>query len=144
KARWPHTEFHIINAGNWGYQSSQELLYYSFYAKPWNPDLVIFLDGDNDSYCAGISRTWKPHYQDMTFTNEKYREIFKPTTAFADYIQSLLSLPQPLYSLSIVARLISKAKDIAVKHAPQKMEGPFVFHQEAGEQLKANILSGAI
>lgn len=139
---WQGVEFHVINAGNFGYSSTEEHLYYSFYLKQIKPDLIIFLDGDNDVMLFG-QKQWTPYFHDMKFTNAKYRSMFRPNTAFANYIQSLLTFPQPLYSLFFIQKFLYKTKLAINKLAKPKNKEEFIFHKERCILLKNNLLTSA-
>lgn len=138
---WPGVKFHVINTANFGYHLTEERLYYSFYIKPLKPDLIIFLDGDNDAVLAGIQEKWDPSFHDMKFTNTKYRNMFRPGKAFGNYLQSLLNFPQPLYSLFFVDKVLYKTRVFQSKTGKLKAKSEFRFHEEAVNHLNDNLLA---
>ena len=140
--QWQGVEFHVINTGNFGYSSTEERLYYSFYLKQTKPDLIIFIDGDNDVMLFG-QKEWTPYSHDMKFTNAMYRSMFRPKTSFANYIQSLITFPQPLYSLFFLKKLLYKTNLLMNKLTKPKTKEEFIFRKERSMQLKNNLLTCA-
>ncbi len=140
---WLDVKFHVINAGNFGYQSTQERLYYSFYIKRLKPDLLIFLDGDNEIFCAACQKEWIPYFQSMSFNNNKYRSLFRPKAAFGTYLKSLITFPQSFYTLFLIDKVLYKARAIRNKLIEFKEYSVFTFHKEAVSQYHDNLLTTA-
>ncbi len=141
--QWPEVDFQVINAGNFGYHFTEERLYYSFYIKPLKPDLVIFLDGDNDAMLAGIQKEWSAYFHDMKFSNERYQSIFEPSTALANYLKSLITFPQSLYSLFFIDKFIYKTRVIKGKLGKVKEKSEFLFHPQAVSNFAEELLTTA-
>jgi len=48
--RYPKTRIEVLNGGMDWYTTEHALIHYAFWARDWNPDLVIFFEGINDLY----------------------------------------------------------------------------------------------
>jgi len=135
---WPGVEFLVLNAGVQGYQSTQERVAYELYLDGLEPDLVIALDGTNDAMFPADLAVWKPYFSTTSLVdNARFVSLHKPSVNLASTIQALITFPEPLASLALLRRVISR-----LPGGPQPRHNqPGIYHPEAAVQLHGNLKS---
>jgi lysophospholipase L1-like esterase len=136
RARWPEIDFLVLNAGVQGYQSTQERVAYQLYLDSLDPDLVVTLDGTNDAMISAELSAWQPFSSTTALVdNARFVNLHKPSVNFASAIAALVTFPEPLASLALLRRALSRlARPAAVLAAK-----PAAYHPEAALQLRDNI-----
>lgn len=142
QARWPGIKFHVINAGVFGYQTTQERLYYSYYIKNLQPDLLIFLDGTNDAFSNGRIREWQAYHSEMSLDEEKLKYLRRPYFAFQNFVSSLFEFPQSFYSFFLVKKIMSKARVLIYQSGIRSLgeTKEFSYHPQGARQMQNNLL----
>ena len=138
---WPGVPFHVINAGTWGYQSFQEDLLYLTRIRALRPDMVVFLDGDNDAEVPLVLADWRPYHSPLAekvINNHVYKGLFQPAFTLQLFARSLLSFPQPMYSLALLSRVVDR-----VTPPPPAEILDAGFHPEAARQLRDSLTAAA-
>jgi lysophospholipase L1-like esterase len=136
RQRWPGVDFLVLNAGVQGYQSTQERVAYQLYLDPLEPDLVVAMDGFNDAIPIADLPTWAPHYSSTTILDQLYFvALHKPSVNFASAIRALATFPEPLASLALLRRVISRLPT----PPPSNQVRSATYHPEAMEQLRDNL-----
>jgi lysophospholipase L1-like esterase len=137
EAKWPGIAFQVINAGVFGYQSTQERLSYELAFRAMRPDLVIFLDGFNDAAAPSVSAQWQAHSSNMIMTPEAYVAQFSPSRALAAWASNLLRFPEPLATLAWLRRGL--ARMAPPPGAPTGSARVAHYHPDASSQLVENV-----
>ena len=88
REKYPGRDLEVINAGQFGFNSTQELIYYHRLIAPMSPDLVLLLDGYNDVLADTMNSTsgWPLN---AGLLQSRYQESFRPQQLGRDLIAFL-------------------------------------------------------
>lgn len=118
--------FLFINAGVLGYNLRREYIYLKEYLIKLNPDLIIFLDGDNDAYTGIPQDKFDKEFHSMKITKKNLKN-------------NLFSFPQRLYLFNLLSRLrYSKFIELNFKNKNKEKLKAY-YHEEVSIEFKKNI-----
>lgn len=140
---WPDVDFLVLNAGVQGYPSTQERLLYELYLSDLDPDLVVALDGVNDAKFTADLPQWRPYFSPAAAIDEpQFVGIHRPYVQLANMAKSLISFPEPLASLALLRRGLSRLELATVTQA--RHDPPGSYDPRAAIQLRDNLTAEAI
>lgn len=134
RTEWPEASVQVINAGVFGYNSTNERLRYELeFRRQW-PGMVIFLDGYNDASVPMLTPDWHPHKSVIGLTQKDYLTMFSPAGSFLAWTGNLLRFPEPLATLAVARRLRDRLIPASVRKVT---DAP--YHAEAGAVFEDNM-----
>ena len=134
----------ILNAGVIGYNTYAEFLYLKNYLINLDPDLLIFLDGNNDAHISMIHEEFKREFHNMSISNQICKKNFKQcrgaiSTSKKKKSNNLLDFPQKLYLLNLLSRSLFVFKQKINKLFEKEEILNSYYHAQAAVAAQKNI-----
>jgi len=90
--RYPKVRIEVMNGGMDWYSSEHVLIFYAFWARDWNPDLVVFFEAINDIYRSCMSPRWTVGEYESDYSHYYGPDIHAyHTPSFESWLIDLLS-----------------------------------------------------